>query len=158
MALGDRVAMVETVGDYVKKFVSSEEFKKRYNEYRESKKPSPPEKPKSANELKSQHKEELKKNIEEIKETKSQMPADQQAIFDESIAMLEEQLKEIDDPENSMYSADMDNIMQQGYQMELENYNQQVAEWEIKYPANNPKGMVKQWLEKFFGTNKGCGF
>lgn len=154
----ERVLMVETIGDYVKEFVSSKEFVKRYNEYRESKKPSPPEKPQSVNELKKQQKEEFKKSIEDMKVTKSQMPADQQAMFDEPINMLEEQLKQIDDPDNPMFSADMENMMQEGYKNELDFYNQQVAEWESKYPANNPNGMVKQWLGEFIAVTKEVDF
>jgi hypothetical protein len=158
LAGDERVLMVETIGDYVKEFVSSKEFVKRYNEYRESKKPSPPEKPLSANELKNQHKEELKKNIEEMKETKSQMPADQQAMFDEPIDMIKEQLKELDNPDSPMYSAEMENAMQESYKQELEFHNQEVAEWEIKYPANNPNGMVKQWLGEFIAVTKEVDF
>ena len=158
MTTGDRVSTVETVGDYVKEFVSSKDFVKRYNEYRESKKPSPPEKPKSVIELKNQQKEDLKTSIENMKETKSQMPADQHAMFDETITMLEEQLKEVDNPDNPMFSADMENMMQENYKQELEFYNQEVAEWEKKYPANNPNGMVKQWLTEFIATSKAVDF
>jgi hypothetical protein len=158
MATGDRVSTVETVGNYVKEFVTSKEFVKRYNEYRESKKPSPPEKPKSVSELKNQQKEDLKTSIENMKVTKSQMPADQQSTFDETITMLEEQLKEVDNPDNPMFSADMENMMQEGYKNELEFYNQEVAEWEKKYPANNPNGMVKQWLSEFIATSKDVDF
>ena len=158
LASGERVLMVGTVGDYVKEFVSSKEFVKRYNEYRESKKPSPPEKPKSVSELKSQQKEDLKKSIEDMKATKSQMPSDQQAMFDESINMFEEQLKDVDNPDNPMFSADMENMMQEGYKNELEFYNQEVAEWEKKYPASNPNGMVKQWLTEFINTSGNVDF
>lgn len=158
IASGERVLMVETVGDYVKEFVSSKEFIKRYNEYRESKKPSQPEKPKSAKELKSQQKEDLKTSIEDMKATKSQMPSDQQAMFDETIKMLEEQLKQIDDPDNPMFSAEMEKNMQEDYKQELAFYNEEVAEWEKKYPVNNPNGMVKQWLTEFINTSKNVDF
>lgn len=158
LASGERVLMVGTVGDYVKEFVSSKEFVKRYNEYRESKKPSPPEKPKSVNELKNQQKEDLKKSIQDMKTTKSQMPSDQQAMFDETIKMLEEQLKELDNPDNPMFSPEMEKNMQEGYKQEMAFYNQEVTEWETKYPANNPNGMVKEWLSEFIAVSKDVDF
>lgn len=158
MAIGERVSLVETVGNYVKDFVSSKDFVKRYNEYRESQKPSPPDQPKSSNELKNEQKEELKKSIEDMKATKSQMPADQQGMFDQTINTLQEQLKELDNPDNPMYSAEMDKIMQESYAQQLEDHKQKLSEWEKKFPADNPNGMVKQWLEEFIAKSKEVDF
>jgi hypothetical protein len=158
LASGERVLIVGTVGDYVKEFVSSKDFVNRYNEYRESQKPSPPEKPQSVDELKNQQKEDLKKSIEDMKTTKSQMPSDQQAMFDGTIETLEEQLKQIDDPDNPMFSAEMEHNIQESYKQELEYYNQEVAEWEKKYPVNHPNGMVKKWLAEFIAVAKDVDF
>jgi DNA-binding transcriptional regulator YiaG len=158
MANGERVSTVETVGNYVKDFVSSKEFVKRYNEYRESQKPSPPEKPQSSDELKNQQREDLKKSIEDMKVTKSQMPADQQGMFDETIKTLKEQLKELDNPDNPMFSAEMDKMMQENYAQQLETYKKDLSDWEKKYPADNPNGMVKKWLEEFVATTKDVDF
>ena len=136
----------------------SDDFKKRYNEYREHKKPTPPEKPKSSEELKKEYKKNMQKSLEEMKVSKSQAPADQQSIFDETIKMLEEQLKEIDNPENPMFSPEMDQYAKMGYDMQMEQHRKDIAEWETKYPANNPNTLIKTWLESFLKKSDGIDF
>ncbi|HSW54906.1 MAG TPA: hypothetical protein VLH59_07440 [Ignavibacteriaceae bacterium] len=158
IALNDRAAQVEIIGKYVKDFTASEDFKKRYNEYRESRKPSPPEKPKTSAELKSEYKADLQKSITEIKTNKSSAPSDQQAMYDETIKMLEDQLKEIDNPDNPMFSADMDTYSQMGYEQQMEQHKKDIAEWEAKYPVNNPKPLIKTWLESFLEQTKDVDF
>jgi hypothetical protein len=158
IALNDRAAQVEVVGKYVKDFTATEEFKKKYNEYRESRKPSPPEKPKTSAELKKEYKESTQKSIEEMKVTKTQMPADQQAVFDETIKMLEEQLKEIDNPDNPMFSPQMDEYSKMSYDQQMEQHKKDIAEWEAKYPVNNPKPLIKTWLESFLEQSKDIDF
>jgi hypothetical protein len=158
VAENDRASQVQVIGKYVKDFTTTEDFKKRYNEFRESKKPSPPEKPKTAEELKKENKESLEKSLEEMKTTKASMPADQQAMFDETIKMLEKQLKELDDPNNSMYSPEMDVYMQQSYDLQMEQHRKDIIDWETKYPANNPKALIKTWLESFLEQTKDLDF
>jgi hypothetical protein len=70
-------------------------------------------------------------------------------MFDETIKSYQEQLKEIDDPNNPMFSKDMENMYQQGYKQEMTNYNSKLADWNKEYPANNPKPMIKKWISSF---------
>jgi hypothetical protein len=146
---GDRTALVPVVGKYVKEFTSSQEFVKRYNEYRETQKPKEPEKPKTIAQMKEEQRETFKKAITNMEETKKQMPKDQQAMFDETIKSYKEQLKQIDDPNNPMFSKDMENMYQQGYQQQMTEYNSKLGDWNKEYPANNPKPMVKKWISSF---------
>lgn len=157
IAAGDKVAIVNEVGNYVKDYTSSKEFLTKYNEYKESKKPSPPEKPKSIAEMKKEQKESIKQGIENLEKTKAQMPKDQQASFDETIKSFKEQLKEVDDPNNPMYSAQMENNLKQMYEQDVNNYNEQVAQWEKDYPSS-PKQMIKNWLTKFLEGSKNVDF
>lgn len=46
LALGERAELVKTIGMGIKEYVSSEEFIKNYNQYREDRKPGLPEEPK----------------------------------------------------------------------------------------------------------------
>ena len=158
VALNDRAAQVEVVGKYVKEFSVTEEFKKRYNEYRESRKPTPPEKPKTAAELKKEYKEDLNKSLEEMKVSKSQAPAEQKAMFDETIKMLEQQLSEIDNPDNPMFSPQLDEYSKMAYDQQMEQHKKEIAEWEANYPLNNPKPLIKIWLESFFEQTKDVDF
>jgi len=149
IAVGDRASFVESVGNYVKENTTSKDFIKRYNEFRETKKPSPPEKPKSTAEQKKEQKESIQKAIENLEKTKKQMPADQQSSFDETIKSFKEQLKEIDNPDNPMFNADMEKMMKQMYDKQTADYNQKLDDWNKEYPENNPKPMIKKWLRNF---------
>jgi hypothetical protein len=158
IALNDRASQVEVVGKYVMDFTTTEDFKKRYNEYRESRKPSPPEKPKTAAELKEETRENYKQSIEEMKKTKSSMPADQQAMFDETIKTLEQQLKDIDNPDNPMFSPQMDEYSKMAYDQQMDQHKKDIADWEAKYPINNPNPLIKIWLESLLDQTKDVDF
>jgi hypothetical protein len=158
VAVGDRSATVEAIGKYVKDFTTTDEFKNRYNELRESRKPSPPEKPKTMEELKKETKENYQKSIGEMKTAKVSAPSDQKAMYDETIKMLEEQLKAIDDPNNTMYSPEMDVYMQQAYEQQLEQHKKDIEKWEAEYPVNNPNLLIKSWLENFLEQTKDVDF
>lgn len=158
IATNDRASQVEVVGNYVKDFTKTDDFKKRYNDYRESRKPQPPEKPKSSEELKQDYKRDLQKSLEEMKAAKSQAATDQKAMFDETIKMLEQQLKEIDNPDNPMFSPQMDEYSKMAYDQQMEQHKKDIAEWEAKYPLNDPKPLVKTWLESFLDQTKDVDF
>jgi hypothetical protein len=158
IAAGERAEIVKVVGKYAKEYVSSREFIQKYNEYREMKKPTPPEKPKSTEELKKQQKENYEQTIATMKETKKSMPADQQGMFDETIKGLEEQLKEIDNPDNPMFSPEYEKMVMQAYDQQMADYSQKVAEWEKEYPENNPNGMIRKWLLKFLEVSADVDF
>ena len=155
---GERSAMVDVVGSYVKQYASSEDFKKQYNEFRETKKPTEPEKPKTMEQLKNETRESYKKSIAEMKESRAKASADQKGIFDETIKSLEEQLVELDDPNNAMFSPEMDTYMQTAYQQQMEQYNQQVSEWEATYPESNSNLLIKKCLESFIDQSKDVDF
>ncbi len=158
IAVNDRASQVEIIAKYVKDFTKTEEFKKRYNEYRESMKPTPPEKPKTMAEQKKQYKEDVQKSIDEMKEARSQAPADQKSIYDGTIETMEAQLKDIDNPDNPMFSPEMDKYTQQAYEMEMGQHKEDIAEWERKYPASNPNSLIKTWLQSFLDQSQGVDF
>jgi hypothetical protein len=95
IAAGERAGIVNSVGNYVKEFTKSEDFKKHYSELRESKKPQEPEKPKTMDQMKDEQRKSIKQGIASMKESKSKMPKDQQSMFDETIKMYEQQLKDL---------------------------------------------------------------
>lgn len=158
LAAGDRAAMVSTAGMYIKEFTASEEFRNKYNEYRESKKPTAPQKPMKMDELKEQQKQDMIKSIAELEKSKGQMPKDQQDMFNETIEMFKQQLKEMDNPDNPMYSSEIDSYNNSAYEQQLEYYNKQVSEWEKEYPVNNPKPMIKNWLQNFLDKTSTIDF
>jgi len=158
IALNDRAAQVEVIGKYVKDFTATDDFKKRYNEYRENQKPAPPEKPKTVAELKQEYEQDMQKSLEEMKVSRSQAPTDQQAMFDETIKMLEQQLKEIDNPDNPMFNPQMDEYSKMAYDQKMEQHKKDIAGWEAKYPANNTNPLIKSWLESLLDKSKDVDF
>jgi hypothetical protein len=67
-------------------------------------------------------------------------------MLDETIKMLEEQLKEIEKPDSLMFSAEMDKYSQMGYEQQMDQHKKDIAEWEAKYPGNSPRPLIKTWL------------
>ena len=158
ISTGDRSSFVQIIGDYVKQYTTSKEFIDKYNQYRESKKPNEPEKPKSVAELKKEQKESIGNSIKEMENAKSQASSDQKAMYDDMIKTMKQQLADIDDPEKSMYTPEMDKMFQDSYKQQMENYNQEVKEWEKTYPVDNPHGMLKVWLNKFLEMSNDVDF
>lgn len=158
IAAGERASLVNSIGNYVKDFTKSEDFLNRYKEFRETKKPQKPETPKTMDQMKNEQRESIKQGIANLKESKSKMPANQQSMFDETIKMYEEQLKGLDDPDNPMYSKEMEGYMKQAYDQQMIEYNKKLAEWEKEYPSGNPNSLIKKWLTTFLETSKDVDF
>jgi hypothetical protein len=154
----DRVSIIQLMGKNIKEYLASKEFLEKYNQYREDKKPAAPEAPKYSAQLKDEHRENLKKSIAEIERSKSQVANDQQAMFDYVIKGLQQQLKEIDDPKNTLYTPEMDSYIKQSYDMQMNEYAKSVAAWENTYPRNNPNPMIKIWLTTFLEKSAGINF
>ncbi|MBE0550948.1 MAG: hypothetical protein IH619_01025 [Ignavibacterium sp.] len=158
LAIGDRVSAIESIGKNVKEYVASKEFVEKYNQLREDRKPTPPETPKYSAQLKEEQKESLTNSIAEMEKSKTQMAKDQQAMFDDIIKGLKDQLKEIDNPNSSMFTPEMDVYIKQGYDMQVENYNNEIKEWETEYPVNDPKPMIKKWISVFLEKSGDINF
>jgi hypothetical protein len=158
LAIGDRVSAIETIGKNVKEYVSSKEFVEKYNQLREERKPTPPEPPKYSAELKKEQKESLTNSIAEMEKSKPQMAKDQQAMFDDIITGLKDQLKELDNPNNTMFTPEMDVYIKQGYDMQMDEYNRKLKEWVSEYPVNNPKPMIKKWINNFLEKSADVNF
>lgn len=148
IASGDRAAIVEKVGEYAHAYSQSADFKKRYLEYRETKKPAPPETPKSTEQQKKEQRENLENAIRETENNMKSLPSETQATMKEVVGTLRQQLKSLDDPNNPMFSAQMEEMVKQGYEIAKTDYATKVAQWEKDYPLS-PEGMIKSWLTAF---------
>lgn len=158
MAVGDRVSLIKSIGNNVKEYVSSKEFITKYNQLREDRKPDLPDEPKYTAELKEETRTNLKNSIAETEKNKTQMPKENHAMFDEILKSLKLQLADIDDPAKTMFKPEMDEYIKQGHQMQMDDYNNKLAEWEIEYPINNPKIMVKKWINTFLEKSADINF
>lgn len=158
IAAGERVSIVESVARYTKEYSATPEFLNKYAELRETRKPLPPEKPKTIDEMKEDQRKGITDGIKNMEETKSKMPADQQSMFDETIKQFKDQLKEIDNPDNPMFSKEVADMYIQMYDQQMNEYNSKVAEWQKSYPENNPNSLIKSWLTKFLEETKDIDF
>lgn len=158
LALNDRAEMVELIGSRIKEYVNTQEFINNYNEFRETRKPSEPEKPKYSDELKEEQKASLNNTIKEMEANMKNLQADQKPMFEEIINQLKQQLKDIDDPEKSLYTPQTDDIIKQSYEQQLEYYAADLKIWNEDYPVNNPKPLIKKWLDGFLSKSKDIDF
>lgn len=156
--MSDRPVIVSVIADFAKQYTRSEEFQKRYLEYRESMKPEPPEPPQSVDEMKQKSREQLTASISSLEETMKNYSKEQREEFSKTIDELKRQLKEIDDPANPMYGSDTQNMIQQNYEQQKNEYMERLAQWEKDYPVNNNKALVKKWLEKFLSETDDIDF
>jgi hypothetical protein len=157
IAKGERPSIVTLVGNYAKEQSASKEFIARYNQYRENKKPTEPQKPQSAAEMKAIYRIQLEEGIANTDKMIQQLP-DMKETFEESKKSLQQQLADLDNPDNPMFNAEMDKMMIDGYNQQMGMYNNQVAEWEEEYPVNNPKKMIKKWLTAFLESSNDVDF
>lgn len=157
IAARDRAAVVREIFDFAKQYTQSDDFKKLYIDYREEKKPTPPEVPKSAEEQRQEQKAEMQKSLKESEENMKKAPADQKPIYKGVIDMLKQQLKQLDDPSNPMFGKEMDAMMKQAYDAQMEEHKTKLAEWESAYPTN-PTPMIKKWLTDFLEASKDVDF
>jgi hypothetical protein len=158
MALGERTEIVSTLGKYIKEYLKSDDFIKKYNKYREDRKPSEPEKPKYTAQLKQEVKEDLNKSITELESSIKTAPADQKSMYNDMLKQMKQQLKDVDDPVNSPYKPDMDKYIKQGYDQQIEAYKSEVSKWEAEYPINNPKPLIKTWITEFLNNSNNIDF
>jgi hypothetical protein len=155
-ARGDRAAIVRQIGEFAKAYSKSPEFKAKYLDYRTSEKPTPPEKPKSMEQNRKEQKENLDKAIRETEQNMKSLSPDVQKTMKEVLTGLREQRKSLDDPNNPMFSKQMDEMITQGYDMQVKDYNERVAKWEKDRPL--PDAMVRDWLEEFLKVSSDIDF
>ncbi len=155
--LDRRAVMVGEIGAFAKAYTQSEEFRKKYAEYRNSLKPRAPEAPKPAAQQKAEYRATLEKGIAEGEKNLKSAPASIQDTLKQVIEMQKKQLAALDDPKNPMFSKDMDAMQQQGYQTQMEEYKKRLALWEKENPPT-PNLLVQKGLRKFLDTSKDVDF
>ncbi len=155
--VSERAGTVQQICAFAKSYTESDAFRKQYLEQREASKPVPPEKPEPVEEMRARMKKEMEKSIQETEKAIESMPPEHHEMMRANVEMLKEQAKSYDDPNNPMFSKDMEDMMKQNYEFQMTEHKNRVAEWEKNYPAD-PKPMVKGWLEEFLDQSKDVDF
>jgi hypothetical protein len=145
---GDRPALVLQIAEYAKAYAKSEEFKRQYDQLREDNKPTPPEPPKTVAQQRFEMKKELTRSIAESDSTMKMFSKEQQESMAPMIEALRQQLKAVDDPDNPMFSKQMEEMGKQAYASALEEHKRKIQEWNEQYPES-PTKMIRSFLETF---------
>jgi hypothetical protein len=157
IARGERGAIVRQVGDYAKEFSRSPAFKKLYTDYREGRKPSPPTPPKTMDQMRAEYRENMTKAIRETEAGMKTMTAEVKASMKPVLESFRQQLKEVDNPKNPMFSKDVEAVYKQSYEQQKQAYSNDSADWAKKYPVSSD-GVVRSWLEEFLKVSADVDF
>jgi hypothetical protein len=157
-ATGERSAIIKTVAKYAKDYTKTDAFKQKYLEFREMKKPEPPQQPQSMSDSRNAQKEQMKKSIAEMQENMKNLNADQKKMMEGVLKTFEEQLAALDKPETASHDTEYNNYMQQNYEAQTKEYENKLAEWEKEYPKDNPSPLIKKWLSDFLEESANIDF
>lgn len=157
LARGDRPAIVRQVVEFAKSYAKSDEFRKRYETFREGKKPEAPEPPKSMDEQRKEQKEQLQKSLKEIEDNLKNATPEQREQYKPVVDGLQASIKSLDDPNNPMYSKDVEKAYQQAYEGQLETFRKDSVEWERDW-TEDPKPMLVRGLEQFLEVSADVDF
>lgn len=157
LAASTRIALVKEIGAFAKVYTKTTGFQNKYNDYRESRKPEKPEPPQSMDEMRKQYKEEIEKNVAEIEAQLSGLTGDSKTYMETAIKTMKDQLKQLDDPDNPMFSKEMEAQQQQYFEGQLAQYQKEISDWEQEYPES-PVSMIRERLAYFLQVSGDVDF
>ena len=152
----EKEKIINQLGQYIKTYTKSEEFKQKYLEARNLRKPSPPEKPMTRSDMIQNQKAEIEKSILAAEESKKSLPKEQQEQINETIKLLQLQLKSFEDSESAIPTI-QDSIMNAIYTKSLADYNLILIEWEKENPST-PDALIRKRLEEFLKISEDIDF
>lgn len=160
LGVTDRAKAARDLCAYAKDVTRSPEFLKSYQELRDQKKPKPPDPYKSMADQKKEMKESLTKSVADMEKNISKMPPDQKEAvkyMKEAVVQVKQQIKELDDPNNPMFNADMEQMNRQMYDTSVEQHKAKIVEWEAEWPQK-PDKLVARRLQEFIDLSKSVDF
>lgn len=155
IALGNRTALVKDLLNYTKKHVSSPAFIKEYAVLKENNKPVM-NKVQTPEELRKDMVDNYKKSLVEMEKALKSADASMKPIFENAVTETKKQLEEAESPNNKMiatYTKNYPNLLKTNQQ----GYEQQLKDWETRYPAN-PLHYVKKQLQRFLDETADVDF
>jgi hypothetical protein len=155
LASGNRKAVTLDLLSYIKKYVSSPEFVKQYNEMRDRYKPVE-QRVQTPEEMHNQSIEDNKKAVASAEQMLSKSDAAYKEIFEKTLASAKQALKDAEDPNNKYFVAYSKNYPQLVKNFK-ESYDRSIADWNLKYPQNQLL-FVKKRLEEFLNVTKDVDF
>lgn len=156
IALSDRAQVVRDLGNYARQYVKNEKFLKAYEASREGSKPAPPPAAKTVAELRAELVAAVSQGIKTMEEFLNGPNAELKKMAQDGLPDLRKQLKDYQDPRNSMIK-----MMADGEKMNFEaqtlKYNDQLLKWEKDQPTD-PKELIRNRLREFLNLTSDIDF
>lgn len=149
IATGNRSAVTKDLLAYTKQYASSPAFQQAYSQLRENNKPKPSA-IQSPEELRTSLVDQYKKSLLETEASMKKADPSMKSIFEPILTSIKQELKNAEDPNSKTMAMYKKNYPEMLKSLEASN-QQQVANWESKYPANKllfVKERLKQFMEE----------
>jgi hypothetical protein len=151
LALGNRVAVVNSIVAYAKNYINSAEFKNTWQEYQNKRseviRRSLPRKPeaKTIESIKADEKLLLEKRLTAVEANLNSPNENVKKGATVQAANIKKEIQALDDPANTAVKRKFD-MANRNYEYQLKLYNDAMQNFEAKYPSN-PKLVLKQRLQ-----------
>lgn len=152
IAKGDRVAVVNQLVAYAKKYVNNGEFKKAYQKYQDERSepfrrslPKKPE-PKTVETIKAEEKVLLEKRLVSMEANLNSPNANVKKTAAIQVENIKKEIQALNDPNNPTVKRKMDQA-NRNYEYQLKVYNDAMKNFEAKYPSD-PMPQIKQRLQE----------
>jgi len=144
---GNRVAVVNDMVAYAKKYCQSAEFKASYKKYRDEAKPKLQEYvPESAEAIKTRERQRLEANLKTAEEGLNSTNPKIKNGAPLRIENIKKELAALDDPDNKTIQRYLDNEKRNAESVAKQNETQ-LKNFELKYPEN-PEMLIKKRLQE----------
>lgn len=153
----ERAEIVSMIGSLAKAYTKSDDFAERYSQWREGRKPEPPEEPQTMDAQRLEQKAQLEASLKESEESLKTMPADLQEQMKPVLEMLRQQIKELDSADNPMFNDEMAGYQKAAFDEQVRSYQKELKEWELENPPD-PNQLVKRRLKEFLEETNGIDF
>ena len=150
-----RAAVVSAGLNWIRAYVTTEEFRSAYAKFREGEKPQPPaQRPPADDEMKKM-KAEMEKNIAEMRKSMTAMDAQTKKDMEAAIQAMRDQMERMEK------DAGQRDLMRQATEMstaeDKKHYEEELGKWEQRYPAN-PRVLIKKRINDFLAASSGVDF
>ncbi len=154
--IGERATLVAQIGSYARAYAESEDFARRYSQFRAQQRPVPPSPPQTGEQMRQEHIERMTESIRQTEEAIQAMPENERASMAEMLADMKRQVAELSDPDNPMFK-EFEETQNQGYQVEMETHRQALIDWEARYPES-PSHFIRLRLEDLLSQSNGIDY
>jgi hypothetical protein len=152
LALGDRIAVVQQIAAYVKKYVASPEFKKTWQDHQNKRsevfRNSLPRKPevKTLESIKAEEKLLLEKRLTSMEANLNSPNENVKKSAAAQIVNIKKEIEALNNPDNPVIKRRLD-MVNRNYTYQLKVYEDAIRNFETRFP-NDPQPVLKQRLQE----------